>query len=235
MLMKTIDRLFILGIALLLCLVGMRSMNNFSKNRNLNGINVIGQASAKIPVDTLNFHLEFIATGDTKVQRQELALQRVQDIKGLQEGLSIVQGYDTHLHDDNHCYRNEKESNSPCTRVNFTLKMKGAIQEQAPRFLEKLKSLPWVNVHRQRLIVEYTNPALLKLRKEAMNNALIQGQELAKNLGVKLGKLLVYSEKGFNSMDHEYGVSSRSIETPFPLDKYEIEVQVHAYHTYAIE
>lgn len=58
-------------------------MNNFSKNRNLNGINVIGEAKAMLSADKINLNVEFIATGENKALRKEAALKKLEELKQL--------------------------------------------------------------------------------------------------------------------------------------------------------
>lgn len=55
----------------------MRSMNNFSKNRNLNGINITGEAKAEIPVDNITFFVQVMATGDKKEERDASMEQQI--------------------------------------------------------------------------------------------------------------------------------------------------------------
>ena len=75
---------------LLLILAGMWSMHDFSKNRNLNGINIMGVASREIPADTVQFRITLIGTGTTKTIRKELAFKRLEELKTLVEGASLT-------------------------------------------------------------------------------------------------------------------------------------------------
>ena len=104
--MKATDRRFIAGIAVILCLAGMWSMHNFSKNRNLNGINIMGVASREIPADTVQFRITLIGTGTTKTIRKELAFKRLEELKTLVEGASFTNSnYDgRHVFDTDQCY-----------------------------------------------------------------------------------------------------------------------------------
>ena len=91
---------------LLLILAGMWSMHNFSKNRNLNGINIIGVASREIPADTVQFRITLIGTGTTKTIRKELAFKRLEEVKNLVEGASFTNSnYDgRRVFDTDQCY-----------------------------------------------------------------------------------------------------------------------------------
>lgn len=91
---------------LLLILAGMWSMHNFSKNRNLNGINIMGVASREIPADTVQFRITLIGTGTTKAIRKELAFKRLEEVKNLVEGASFINSnYDgRRVFDTDQCY-----------------------------------------------------------------------------------------------------------------------------------
>lgn len=91
---------------LLLILAGMWSMHNFSKNRNLNGINIMGVASREIPADTVQFRITLIGTGTTKTIRKELAFKRLEEVKNLVEGASLTNSnYDgRRVFDTDQCY-----------------------------------------------------------------------------------------------------------------------------------
>lgn len=237
MLMKTMDRLFILGIALLLCLVGMRSMNNFSKNRNLNGINVIGEAKAMLSADKINLNVEFIATGENKALRKEVALKKLEELKQLLSGASVLNGHETNFYDNRNCYFNDQENNQPCMRANVTFQIKGNIEEKTKLFYQQIDELPWIVLNSQVLIVEKENPELLQLRYKAIKDAEQKALQLAQGLGVKLGKLLVYSEQGFGPEYYgDRGLFSKEIYSAAgPLENFDVEVDVHTYHTYAIK
>lgn len=91
---------------LLLILAGMWSMHDFSKNRNLNGINIMGVASREIPADTVQFRITLIGTGTTKTIRKELAFKRLEEVKNLVEGASFTNSnYDgRRVFDTDQCY-----------------------------------------------------------------------------------------------------------------------------------
>lgn len=91
---------------LLLILAGMWSMHNFSKNRNLNGINIMGVASREIPADTVQFRITLIGTGTTKTIRKELAFKRLEELQTLVEGASLTNSnYDgRRVFDTDQCY-----------------------------------------------------------------------------------------------------------------------------------
>lgn len=91
---------------LLLILAGMWSMHDFSKNRNLNGINIMGVASREIPADTVQFRITLIGTGTTKTIRKELAFKRLEEVKNLVEGASLTNSnYDgRRVFDTDQCY-----------------------------------------------------------------------------------------------------------------------------------
>ena len=91
---------------LLLILAGMWSMHDFSKNRNLNGINIMGVASREIPADTVQFRITLLGTGATKVIRKELAFKRLEEVKNLVEGASLTNSnYDgRRVFDTDQCY-----------------------------------------------------------------------------------------------------------------------------------
>lgn len=91
---------------LLLILAGMWSMHNFSKNRNLNGINIMGVVSREIPADTVQFRITLIGTGTTKTIRKELAFKRLEEVKNLVEGASFTNSnYDgRRVFDTDQCY-----------------------------------------------------------------------------------------------------------------------------------
>lgn len=91
---------------LLLIFAGMWSMHDFSKNRNLNGINIMGVASREIPADTVQFRITLIGTGTTKTIRKELAFKRLEEVKNLVEGASFINSnYDgRRVFDTDQCY-----------------------------------------------------------------------------------------------------------------------------------
>ena len=91
---------------LLLILAGMWSMHDFSKNRNLNGINIMGVASREIPADTVQFRITLIGTGTTKTIRKELAFKRLEELKTLVEGAILTNSnYDgRRVFDTDQCY-----------------------------------------------------------------------------------------------------------------------------------
>ena len=91
---------------LLLILAGMWSMHDFSKNRNLNGINIMGVASREIPADTVQFRITLIGTGTTKTIRKELAFKRLEEVKNFVEGVRFTNSnYDgRRVFDTDQCY-----------------------------------------------------------------------------------------------------------------------------------
>ena len=91
---------------LLFILAGMWSMHDFSKNRNLNGINIMGVASREIPADTVQFRITLIGTGTTKTIRKELAFKRLEELQTLVEGASLTNSnYDgRRVFDTDQCY-----------------------------------------------------------------------------------------------------------------------------------
>ena len=237
--MKATDRRFIAGVAVILCLAGMWSMHDFSKNRNLNGINIMGVASREIPADTVQFRITLIGTGTTKAIRKELAFKRLEEVKNFVEGASFTNSnYDgRRVFDTDQCYFWGTEKEYPCTRMSLNLQFTGNISEKLKTFIEKTDDLDWIDIEDKRLIVGENNPQVKELISEANKDAETHAKEVASQLWVKLGKLIVYSENGFAPEYREYGVANRSFfeDEEGASENSWVFVRVNTYHTYAID
>ena len=237
--MKWGDRIFIALMVLLLILAGMWSMHDFSKNRNLNGINIMGVASREIPADTVQFRITLIGTGTTKAIRKELAFKRLEEVKNLVEGASFINSnYDgRRVFDTDQCYFWGTEKEYPCTRMSVNLQFTGNISEKLKTLIEKTDALDWIDIEDKRLIVGENNPQVKELISEANKDAEMHAKEVASQLWVKLGRLIVYSENGFAPEYREYGVANRSFfeDEEGASENSWVFVRVNTYHTYAID
>ena len=143
----------------------------------------------------------------------------------------------TRIFDTDQCYFWGTKKDYPCTRMSVNLQFTGNISEKMKTFIEKTNGLDWIDIEEKRLIVEENNPQVKELISEANKDAETHAKEVASQLWVKLGKLIVYSENGFAPEYREYGVANRSFveDEEGASENSGVFVRVNTYHTYAID
>ena len=179
-------------------------MNNFSKNRNLNGINITGEAKAEIPVDNITFFVQVMATGDKKEERDASMEQQIPFLTWLIEDLNLEtqDGYYWSEYYQQDCWFINGNLGIPCITANITLVLSGEnLFEKGKTFAEKINALPRATLNNQMLSVKNIDPYLPELREKAIADAEEKADTSAKALWVRLGKLLVNSE---NIIDGSY-------------------------------
>lgn len=121
--------------------------------------------------------------------------------------------------------------------MSVNLQFTGNISEKLKTFIEKTDDLDWIDIEDKRLIVGENNPQVKELISEANKDAETHAKEVASQLWVKLGKLIVYSENGFAPEYREYGVANRSFfeDEEGASENSGVFVRVNTYHTYAID
>lgn len=233
--MKTKDRLFIFLMVLLICLFWLFAMHEFAKNRNLNGINVTWSAEAYIPADWAVVTLEFYATWDTYEKRDNLLDERINQIKDIFTWYKLNNlewGYERY--EDEWCYVKNRRIWVVCMKGYLGFEITWDIENQANNIKEQLKEYEWVNIQNWNIAVQENWESINQIRALANQNAKEKAEWLAKSLGVKLWKLLVYSENWFDWNMYYNSLQNRVYYSQFPTS-FDINLKATVYHTYAIK
>lgn len=237
--MKIWDKIFIAAMVLILCLAWVLWLHEFGKNRNLNGINVVWEAKWNIKADDMTIYLQVIATWKDSAQREEILNKRLSIFKET-FSWNVIDG-------NNWCQPETYESedcwfkNSMivwwwCKRWWICLHFTWEIEDT----IEYVKnSLSWydnyTNTNRTLTANNNWNSAN-EMKRLANQNAHEKAESIANSLWVKLWKLLVYSENGFNWWINQYywdQIIQRNWQN-FPKS-FEIPYTATVYHTYAIK
>lgn len=236
--MKIWDKIFIAAMVLILCLAWVLWLHEFGKNRNLNGINVVWEAKWNIKADDLTVSLQVIATWIDSAQRWEILNERLNMFEGLFSWNIIDR--------NNWCYSESYETEACRFRnsnlwwwcriwsicLNFTWDINNAI-EYVQNLLSGYNSYTNTN---WTLTVSNNWDSANEMKALANQNAQQNAERIANSLWVKLWKLLVYSENGFNWWVNQYYWDQIILRNwqGFPKS-FEIPYTATVYHTYAIK
>lgn len=237
--MKAKDRLFILGMVLLICIAWIWGLREFAKNRNLNGINVVWEANMKAPADTITINLQLYATWATLQERQDKFEKNLEQLKGVFTWASFTSdvsvNYDRRDNPDR-CYLDRwGYVEWPCYVWYQVIEMTWDTVELWKFITDSLKDYTWVSPANWILSINDNSAVMSELRAKANQNAKEKAESLAKDLWVKLGKLLMYSENGFDGNQYYYNqwrVQYYSSANPSVSD---LNLTATVYHTYAIK
>ena len=210
-------------------------MHEFAKNRNLNGINVTWTAEAYVPADWSVVTLEFYATWDTYEKRDNLLDERINQIKEIFTGYKLNNlewGYERY--EDEWCYVKNRRIWVVCMKGYLGFEITWDIENQANNIKEQIKQYEWVNIQNWNIAVQENWEAINQIRALANQNAKEKAEWLAKSLGVKLWKLLVYSENWFDGNMYYNSLQNRVYYSQFPTS-FDINLKATVYHTYAIK
>lgn len=239
--MKTTDRLFLFGLVLLVVLAGMWSMHDFSKNRNLNWINVVWEAKAVFPADTITVNVHFIATGE-KTLIGGLVEEKISTLKAMLSWSEINKEVWNQLnyYFQRNCYFQDESLNIPCADVRFSFTLTWEDMEaKLIAFSSQIEKIPYTEIGGYNFMVSKETTAYQDLRAKALQDAEKKAQQVADVLGVKLGKLIVYSDNNPITIPNDYQESSNVVYVNAPLflnnGTLTVELPIKVYQTYAIK
>ena len=237
--MKAKDRLFIFAMVLLICLAGAFGLHEFGKNRNLNGINVTWEAKMKVPADTLTVQIQLYATWATSQERQDNFEKRVERLKWIFTWASFTSEIITSIDNwDNpeRCYLDRWwPIDGPCYVWYQVIEMTGDVIELWKSIANNLKEYSWVYPVTWVISIKDNNAVMSGLRAKANENAKEKAESLANDLWVKLWKLLMYSENGFDGNQYYYNWAQLQYYSSSNPTVNELNLTANVYHTYAIK
>jgi len=238
--MKAKDRLFIFAMVLLVCFAGVRWLREFAKNRNLNGINVVWEAKMKAPADTITVNLQLYATWATLQERQDNFDKRLDQLKWIFTWASFTSDVlmnNERWDNSERCYLDRWGFiDGPCYIWYQIIEMTGNTIELWKFITDSLKEYTWLYPVNWVLSIKDNSAVMSELRAKANQDAKEKAESLASDLWIKLGKLLMYSENGFDWNQYYYNNQWRAeFYTTTNPSVNELNLTANVYHTYAIK
>lgn len=227
------DKIFITIMVLLICFTWLFGLHQFSKWRNYNGINVTWKATWEIPADAVKFSVQFFTTWDSKQERFDNMDKQTKYLKEILtwDEVTVDTERDNGAYDNpERCYFDNIERNYPCAVKSMTFRIDDCDIEEASNIIDKkLRGLDRLNTIWRNIWVEnQNNEKMIELQDQANHDALNRAEKTANTLGVKLWKLLVFSENS-NGYQENY-VYYQKIP-----DSFMVKVTAVVNHTYAIK
>lgn len=222
---------------LLICIAWVRWLREFAKNRNLNGINVVWEAKWNIKADDMTIYLQVISTWKDSAQREEILNDRLRAFK---------EKFSWNIIDwTNWCYPETYETENCWFKnsniwwckmwwlcLEFTWDIENTIEymENSLSGHNNYTTTSWT-------LTASTNwDSVNEMKALANKDAREKAEKIANSLWVRLWKLIVYSENGFNWWANYYYwdqiIQRGWMNSP---SSFEIPYTATVYHTYAIK
>lgn len=200
--MKTIDRIFIAVLVMIICISGIYAVKSFSKGRE--AINVVGEGQVEVKPDTISMNIRWATTGSETLSDQAREKEKTKLEQLLQPlNFSIKKTY-TYFRDHWSCSSRATDIETPCRDIFITITSTGENiiknWEEVLHLLEKKSIWSLTNAD---ISVSNTREIVKEARKLALQDAKAQAEATANTLGVKLGRLLQTTEYGLR--EDEYG------------------------------
>ncbi|MBB1543965.1 MAG: SIMPL domain-containing protein [candidate division SR1 bacterium] len=209
--MKTIDRIFIVVLVVVVCVSGIYAVKSFTKGRE--AINVVGEGQVEVQPNEIKIQLNAVYSG----AEQEAIEKFNQEVKEIQQQFGsqgrIVKKDDNHFLDKREdytprCYARGLEIKAPCLDAYVTLQATGDnLVEKGRRLISAFEDKKSMDIKNIYLSVSNTQEVVNQARELALKDAKEQAISTAKTLGVGLGRLLQTTEY---KIDDGYGDQQNS-------------------------
>lgn len=241
--MNKIDRIFIAGLVILICLSGIYAVKSFSKGRE--AINVVGEGKVELPPNQITMTINTIFSGNAD---QSLAAYQTEQ-KEIEKiitplGFKIINAWSSFRENqryENRCYTQNGYIVAPCRDSYTTITSSGdKIIENGEKLIQLFSTRQNTEISSTELSISNGEEYIEKARLLALQDAKQMAQKMAKALDVDLGRLLQSTEYGLSEDQYYNDPQTYTFKQEFSNNESIKEVKTisiirKAYLTYDID